>query len=79
MPAMVPVTPVAIAEIIVQVGDTGVKSAAAEPPKFTAVETAAVKPAKPAAMKSATAVKAPAAAASMRCVSKLRLADDGRA
>jgi len=76
---MVPVTPVAITETTVQVGDTGVKSAAAEPPRSTAVETAAVKSAKPAAMKSATAVKAPAPTASVRCVSKVWLADDGRA
>jgi hypothetical protein len=57
------VTPVAAAETIVQVGDTAVKS--------TTVESA-----KPAAVKSPAAVKAPAAA--VRCVSKIRLAEDGR-
>jgi hypothetical protein len=55
---------VAAAETIVQVGDTAVKS--------TTVESA-----KPAAVKSPAAVKAPAAAA-VRCVSKIRLAEDGR-
>jgi hypothetical protein len=54
---------VATAETIVQVGDTAVKS--------TTVESA-----KPAAVKSPAAVKAPAAA--VRCVSKIRLAEDGR-
>lgn len=62
MPAMVPVTPVATAETIVQVGDTAVKS--------TTVESTTVESTKPAA------VKAPAAA--VRCVSKIRLAEDGR-
>jgi hypothetical protein len=61
---------VAAAETIVQVGDTAVKS--------TTVESA-----KPAAVKSPAAVKAPPAAvkapaAAVRCVSKIRLAEDGR-
>jgi hypothetical protein len=70
---MVPVTPVATAETIVQVGDTAVKSTAV---KSTTVESTTVESAKPAAVKSPAAVKAPAA--TMRCVSKIRLAEDGR-
>jgi hypothetical protein len=64
---MVPVTPVATAETIVQVGDTAVKSTTVE---STTVESTTVESTKPAA------VKAPAAA--VRCVSKIRLAEDGR-
>jgi hypothetical protein len=62
---------VATAETIVQVGDTAVKSTTVESAKPAAVKS-------PAAVKApAAAVKAPAAAA-VRCVSKIRLAEDGR-
>jgi hypothetical protein len=87
---MVPVPPAATVKAVVQAREAAVKPAGV---KSTAVETAAVEPAKSATVETAAveppAVETPAvetpsaamesAAATVRCVGEIRLAENGRA